>query len=276
MRPFSGGDGTRTAGTVAANSTGGFNVTGTHTYATGGVYTIFVKLLDGDGNAGLALSSATVADTSTPGALNPVATSLVQSGEGWSDQIIQDYQRFLGRTPAASEVAGWVNAIQHGMSDAQVLAGFLGSPEFYVHTGSNSTAWLNVVYQDLLERGADQAGENSWLQALASGAARGAVAMAFATSQEYDALVARKDYQRYLGRTAGAGEIAGWVNALERGATNEQVAAAFLSSQEYYTKQNANAHNWLFSAYQQVLSRSPDQAGYASWMGALGENFPYD
>jgi hypothetical protein len=56
------GDGTTpSAGTVAANGSGGFDVTGTHTYATAGVYGVGVRIADTGGNFASAAATATVA-----------------------------------------------------------------------------------------------------------------------------------------------------------------------------------------------------------------------
>jgi hypothetical protein len=56
------GDGTTPdAGTVAANGSGGFDVTGTHTYAAAGVYGVGVQIADTSGNFASAAATATVA-----------------------------------------------------------------------------------------------------------------------------------------------------------------------------------------------------------------------
>jgi hypothetical protein len=56
------GDGTTPGGgTVAANGSGGFDVTGTHTYAAPGVYAVGVQIADADGNFASAAANATVA-----------------------------------------------------------------------------------------------------------------------------------------------------------------------------------------------------------------------
>ena len=56
------GDGTTTTGTVAANVSGGFDVSGTHTYAEEGTYNITVAMLDRGGSKATANSIALVTD----------------------------------------------------------------------------------------------------------------------------------------------------------------------------------------------------------------------
>jgi hypothetical protein len=79
----------------------------------------------------------------------------------------------------------------------------------------------------------------------------------------------QNDYQQFLGRSAAPAEVAGWVHDFQTGMTNEQIIAGFVGSQEYYRQHNANASDWLAGAYQSVLARSPDQAGFNSWLGVL-------
>jgi Calx-beta domain-containing protein/VCBS repeat protein len=71
------GDGTTaTSGAIASNGTGGFNVTGTHTYAKEGMYSVNVRIADSGGNLTSIRSTATVADaplTATGKTLNAIA-----------------------------------------------------------------------------------------------------------------------------------------------------------------------------------------------------------
>jgi Bacterial Ig-like domain (group 3)/Calx-beta domain/FG-GAP-like repeat len=69
------GDGTApTAGSVTANGSGGFNVTGTHTYATSGTFNVDTEVADGNGNFARTRSTATVKAitvTSVNSSVNP-------------------------------------------------------------------------------------------------------------------------------------------------------------------------------------------------------------
>jgi probable HAF family extracellular repeat protein len=53
------GDGTTSTGSIAANGTGGFNVSGSHTYATHGSFTLTVEVDDTDGTRGKGTCSLT-------------------------------------------------------------------------------------------------------------------------------------------------------------------------------------------------------------------------
>jgi hypothetical protein len=266
------GDGTISAGTVSANANGGYTVGGTHTYKYGGTYRILVKIRDADGNSALGVGTATVDGNVTPTTLFPVALAFLQSAEYYTDLIVQDYQQLLGRTAGKAEIAGWVNAMQHGVTDTQVMVGFLSSQEYYGRAGNDAKAWVDALYRNVLGRTADSGGESTWTQTLSTGVSRANVALDFITSQEHDALVVRNDYQHYLNRAAGSTEISGWVNAMQHGATSGQIIADFLGSQEYFQGHNASAGDWLSSVYQNVLSRQADQSGYDSWLGVLAAN----
>jgi hypothetical protein len=76
--------------------------------------------------------------------------------------IAADYQRYLGRSPDAAEVAGWVNQLQNGMSDEQVAAAFVASQGFISSHGSSIPSWMDGAYQVLFQRDADPVGFSSW------------------------------------------------------------------------------------------------------------------
>jgi hypothetical protein len=260
------GDGSVSAGTVTADPTKGFDVSGTHTYANGGIYNVYVTLRDGDGDSAVSLGTATV-----PGAaaLTSVALGFLGSREHCGDLVTQYYHEFLGRTPGGSEVDYWVNQMQNGMTDTQVMTGFLSSAEFFDRSGGNNQAWLDALYQDLLSRGADANGLNSWMQSLAGGARLSDVVSGFVNSQEYQGLVVQVDYQQYLGRTAAAGEVAYWVNTMQGGASDMQLAAAIFNSNEYYARAGNSDPTWLSGLYRNVLNRNADSGGESYWLQVM-------
>ena len=77
------GDGTTTAGTVAANGSGGFNVSGTHTYAEDGSLPVDVRIADAvDATNATAASTATVHEFSLSITGTPLATTEGQALSG--------------------------------------------------------------------------------------------------------------------------------------------------------------------------------------------------
>ena len=73
------GDGTRSAGTVVANSTGGFDVRGDHTYASAGSYSAVVSIQDSGGSSARATFTATVSQP-TPTAVLSIVTPSPSAG----------------------------------------------------------------------------------------------------------------------------------------------------------------------------------------------------
>lgn len=61
------GDGTTTTGSVASDGSGGFNVSGAHTYAEEGAYAVTVSVSTAGGTPGVSSSTATVADAPLTG-----------------------------------------------------------------------------------------------------------------------------------------------------------------------------------------------------------------
>ena len=201
--------------------------------------------------------------------LDGVANAFTHSDEYFANLVRGDYSQLLHRTPSAAEVGSWVALMKNGLTDEQMLAAFTASPEYDTLTGATDQVWIEALYRAVLGRAADGAGEAAWLQKLASGTSRSAIAYGFATSAEHESLIVAGDYQRYLGRTASASEVAGWVNTLQLGMSDEQVLAAFVASAEFYADQGSSLQGWLNGAYQAILQRAPDATGFNDWQAYL-------
>jgi chitodextrinase len=169
-----------------------------------------------------------------------LATSLTHSDEYYAGLIRPLYRNYLGREADAGGLSYWVGRMHGGLTDEQLAAAFVGAPEFYRHAGGTDRAWVEAMYQNLLGRPADTAGEDFWTRALAAGADRSAVAYGFAASLERESQVIQADYQTFLGRSAGADEVGFWVNAFHGGLANEDVVSGFVGSAEFYRKSTAD------------------------------------
>jgi hypothetical protein len=198
--------------------------------------------------------------------LQTAASDFTHSIEHYTDLIVGDYQTLLGRTPSQAEINPWVSVLERGITDEQVLAGFLSSAEFFQRVGGTNKAFVDAVYEDVLHRPADAGGENFWLQQLNNGQTRTFVAYGFATSTEHESALVQADYQSYLGRPASAAEVAGWVVKIQHGQTQENVAALFATSNEaFYYMNNSDIGQWLAYAYLSIFDRTPDAAGLNFW-----------
>ena len=78
----------------------------------------------------------------------------------------------------------WTAAIDTSHVPLSVVANsFASSPEFIRDYGSLSDdGFVRQLYQNVLGRSADAAGERGWDNALAAGMSRGSVALSFAES----------------------------------------------------------------------------------------------
>jgi hypothetical protein len=79
-----------------------------------------------------------------------IAYQFAASAERESQRVTADYQQYLGRAPTAAEVAGWVNRFESGTAtNEDVVAGFVGSVEYYQKHKSDSQDWWNQAVQAL-------------------------------------------------------------------------------------------------------------------------------
>jgi hypothetical protein len=95
-----------------------------------------------------------------------VAYGFSASAEREAQRVQGDYEQFLGRSASAAEVAGWVNAFEHGTSSEDVVAGFVGSPEYFHRHYDNIDAWVEAAYHAILGRDADVGGHEGWRRLL--------------------------------------------------------------------------------------------------------------
>ncbi|HET6880071.1 MAG TPA: TIGR03118 family protein [Pirellulales bacterium] len=245
-----------------------FQITGSHQYLLPGKYSLNVMVSDAGGASATTPVTVTVLATANQlfvqaayldvlarpvdnsGLLNwsrkldagqsraVVANSIDQSAEYYANLIISPaYERYLGRPADPSGLAYWVDQMQnHGLTDEHLEAGFIGSPEFYAHAGGTDKAWVDAMYQDLLGRPPDPSGEGYWLQQLANGTSRAAVAYGFAASQERESQRITDDYMHYLGRQPDSQGVSYWLAQFANGVTNEDLITGFVASDEYFSK----------------------------------------
>jgi hypothetical protein len=79
--------------------------------------------------------------------------------------VRDDYFTYLGRTAAQSEIDNWVTDFRNGLTNESLVAGFIGSFEYYNgSTGgkSNNSDWLASAVLDVLQRQANVSDFNMW------------------------------------------------------------------------------------------------------------------
>ncbi|WP_158745809.1 DUF4214 domain-containing protein [Acidisphaera sp. L21] len=203
------------------------------------------------------------------------------------------YTAALGRTPDQAGLAFWTDALQHGTALSTVAAGFLNAPEYAARLGATSNSnFVTQIYQNVLGRAPDAAGQAFWTSNLNTNAATRSQVLASIsesaenktatasqvsagiwTVSENAAEVARL-YDTAFGRTPDLAGLTFWTSQIASGAaTASQVANALVGSQEFQaTYGQLGDRDFVDTLYTNTLHRSADAAGETFWTNALGSN----
>ena len=104
----------------------------------------------------------------------------------WVDEVFRLYNTTLGRDPDKAGLLGWSELLSEGTSLETVIEGFTNSPEFRQTYGDlDNSAFVELLYQNVLNRASDTAGSEGWLDVLDGGASRAQVVRGFSQSPEF-------------------------------------------------------------------------------------------
>lgn len=209
-------------------------------------------------------------------------------------QVFRLYQATLDRAPDTAGLRGWVDAISSGNTTlAQVATGFITSTEFRTTYGTQeelgAIGFLELLYENILGRAPDPAGQQTWLDVLQDGASTESVVLGFSESAEFRANTAAaatafadaglqnawvddvyRLYQATLDRTPDRGGLEGWTAALAQGGAFEDVVTGFVASTEFQQTYGAlDDRGFVTLLYNNVLGRDPDETGLAGWLARL-------
>jgi Ca2+-binding RTX toxin-like protein len=103
-----------------------------------------------------------------------------------ADEAYRIYQAAFDRMPDAGGLRYWTGVLDAGASLRDVAGGFMGSAEFQAMYGANPTnsAFVNLLYNNVLDRNADAGGEAFWAGHLNSGALGRADVLAYFSESE--------------------------------------------------------------------------------------------
>lgn len=162
------------------------------------------------------------------------------------------YSLLLQRAADNEGVNHWTSFLSSVGTVEQLMASLAGSQEYFSGRGAGTNqGFLQVLYEDGLHRQIDDAGQQTWLTALAQGRSRQQVAEAIFSSDEYRGHlldfsgqagspefvqhgVVHGFYQYYLRRNADPQGLSAFLNALRFGMRDEEVIAVLVGSQEYF------------------------------------------
>src|SRR5262249_34942583 len=110
----------------------------------------------------------------------PVANAVERSHEAHTRTVRGWYATYLGRAAPDGEEQSWVAALDHGVTEEQVLDAIVSSPEYFNRAGglflgtTGDERFVQGVFQQFLRRAASVADVASFLQVIAT-AGRAAV-----------------------------------------------------------------------------------------------------
>src|SRR5207245_11343223 len=83
-----------------------------------------------------------------------VAAGFLNSTENHANEIIADYQTFLGRMPDAGGMNAWLSVLASGGHQEDVIRSIVASPEYFGRQGGSNAGFVSGLYHDLLGRSA--------------------------------------------------------------------------------------------------------------------------
>lgn len=109
-----------------------------------------------------------------------------RSAAGWSDDVYRLYSATFDRAPDRGGFDTWTEELANGTTFTQAVSGFVNSREFKATYGDLDTeAFVDLLYNNVLGRPADVAGQQNWINALGTGSSRADVVEAFVQSGEF-------------------------------------------------------------------------------------------
>jgi hypothetical protein len=95
-------------------------------------------------------------------------------------QVDSWYHRYLHRCPDPYASA-WIESLRCGQPPEKVLAGILGSDEYYGNAGNNPCGFIRTLFRDVVGRPPSPAEEHCYQERLASGVCRNEIACSILT-----------------------------------------------------------------------------------------------
>src|SRR5262249_48845802 len=181
-----------------------------------------------------------------------------------------------------AEVDSWVNTIlNQGVSEEQVIAGMVGSTEYFQNPakGNNDiTTWVNAAYLDILHRVADPGALATWVP-IAQQQGIAFVATQLVNSQKFRLLITRNTYQSFQGRQPQARDINSALTLLSQPtppagqpSNYQQLVVAVLAAPETFARDGNTISAFVSTLYQRVLGRAVDSGGLTGWAHSIPDH----
>ncbi len=164
-----------------------------------------------------------------------VAAAMINT-DAYRQRVVADaYLATIGRYPEPAGMQYWTGVLASG-GGLQTLTGSLaGSPEYAAGFGTNYDAYVRAIYQTLLGRLPDSAGEAFWVGRLSSGIPVWNVAASISHSYEWYSNEAVFDFVHYHNGFPDGPGLNYWAHALQSGVNDTTLVAALVGSGTYST-----------------------------------------
>ena len=162
--------------------------------------------------------------------------------QGTGSPVVRLYFAYFLRIPDYGGLTFWMGYFRAGHSLVEISDAFAQSPEFTSRYGAlTNDQFVDLVYQNVLDRPADASGKAFWLGQLNGGMSRGTMMTGFSESAEFKAAIYSETYvtMMYVGmlkREPDSGGFTFWVNYLNGGNSGQALINGFLVSQEYHNR----------------------------------------
>ncbi len=193
------------------------------------------------------------------------------------------FSAYFLRQPDSTGYDYWTRQRAGGAALTAISSEFAASSEFTTRYGSLDDAeFIDLVYRNVLGRPADAAGLGYWVGELRNGRTRGQVMTGFSESPEFvvqtstrastssaEGRISRLYFSFFLREPDAAG-LDYWMTVERRGTSLEAIAVEMAQSAEFSAAYgNITDERFVEAVYNNVLTRSPDDAGRAHWLAQL-------
>jgi hypothetical protein len=164
-----------------------------------------------------------------------IAQGIFESNERLDPIIEQYYHDFLLRSADDSGLTYWREQVwKHDGGPENVIAGMISSPEFFQSAGGTNAAWIQALYQRLLNRTADSQGLGFWENQLGQKLeTEQQVVLGFTQSDENFKNLTDGFFQQYLQRTPDSTELSDFLQQLRAGASQRDIQIEIIDTDEY-------------------------------------------
>ncbi len=169
-----------------------------------------------------------------------VAGKILASTEYQRQMVRTYYETLLGRPAVPATVESWVEHLAHGTTDDSVIAGLLGTAQYYAKSGGTGPAFVSALYEDLLGRAPEAAGLALWEGQLSAGSSRSAVVLEILSGPEYRLDFVEAQYERFLGHRATQDELSSGLAGVAQGGSDDSVIAGIVGSAEFFADSGSN------------------------------------